>query len=138
MNIQRLHELYCHLKYGDLAHEKFDFTTFSRNATVNQCGSAGCAIGECPDIWPNDWKWNLGGYNIDAVTLKGDTDYDSFEGAEEWFELSYYECRHLFSPDEQRIFVYGGKVLGNKATANQVANNIKAFIDKEVDEEMGL
>ncbi len=125
MNLERLHILYDHLMYGKLGHKKFDFNLFNNAGDV--CGTSGCAIGECPIVWPNDWKFTESGRAIIRNELYG------FNSAEKWFELTSDETLHLFEPEDQNTDKYGGKCLGPTATRQQVAKNIKAFINKMED-----
>ena len=47
MNRERLLRLADHLDHGKLGHEEFDFKQYN-DTTESMCGTAGCAIGECP------------------------------------------------------------------------------------------
>lgn len=51
MNKERLLKLAEHLEVGELGHEVFDFTVYGG------CGFAGCALGECPTVFPDDWAF---------------------------------------------------------------------------------
>ncbi len=123
MNLERLHILYDHLMYGKLGHKKFDFRQFNSD-TENKCGTAGCAIGECPVIWPEDWCFNAGGTPVlnNSLWVR--------RSVFTWFDITESEYYHLFEPDSQDIEKYGGKNLVMTATREQVAANIKAFINK--------
>jgi len=117
---RRLLKLMRHLRTGKLGHDRFDFGQYN-NAVAPKCGTAGCAIGECPVIWKS-WIFTNSG---DPV-IKGDA--CSLNSGQEWFGINAGEYRHLFMPDRQSLNLYGGKSLSRFATRRQVAANIEAFI----------
>lgn len=124
-NIKRLEELAVHLEEGVLGHEVFDFGTL--NNANNRCGTAGCAIGECPILWPKYWEFS------DKSTVKligrlGNSDSISSDSSMEWFDIDTDEENHLFYPNWQHPRKYGGKYLTTYATRQDVAANIRAFI----------
>lgn len=66
MITKHVHRLYCwadHIEFCDLAHERFDMRYFSVGTRADNgiapatCGSAGCASGELPAAFPNEWEW---------------------------------------------------------------------------------
>ena len=130
MRIDRLNILWYHLKYGDLGHEKFDFGQYSNG--INKCGTAGCALGECPTIW-DEWEWGIASVFLKGGELQDGGKYGT-HGAQKWFELDYDEAQHLFMPISQITGRYGGKVLRAGATRYQVSDNIKAFIETMIEE----
>ena len=128
MNKERLLKLADHLETGTLGHKVFDFTKY--NATKNgflplnnRCGYMGCAIGECPVVWPDDWE-----FRPDPL-LKGET-WVGGSGIK-WFDVTCEELLHLFAPYFQRVTVYGGIPLGDDATKEEVAANIRAFVARK-------
>jgi len=124
MHLERLHILYEHLKHGKLGHKKFDFSDYNVGFTSpNTCGTVGCAIGECPVIW-DEWSFRAGGMPL------LDHLFTTTASGESWFGVTYDEYCHLFIPDNQVAYCFGGEDLGESATRYQVADNIKAFIDK--------
>lgn len=125
--LARLKKLSTHLKRGKLGHTKFDFSRF--NATdcgQGKCGSAGCAIGECPIVFPRQWKFAKQWCSTPVLRRVNHT--HPFSAAEKFFKLGKDACLHLFSPHCQITGQYGGKHLDNSATASEVAANIDAFI----------
>jgi len=63
MREDRLLILADHLLYGSLGHKVFDFNTYNTydnpfekplEGVPRGCGTHGCAIGECPVIWPEE------------------------------------------------------------------------------------
>lgn len=125
MNKERLEKLATHLESGKLGHEKFDFNRWNADkdgdSPARECGYAGCAIGECPIVFAEDWEFFY------KPRLKA-----SFSGplscARRFFSISDEAANHLFLPDSQDCPRYGGHILGIAATPAQVAANIRAFI----------
>jgi hypothetical protein len=124
MNKERLLALADHLEFGNLGHEKFDFKIFN-NSNGPECGTLGCAIGECPILWPRDWCFDFEG---DPVLSEGDH-MVPMECAMEWFDIRRSMAHHLFNPTDQSSD-YGGRYLDPNATKEQVAGNIRAFVAK--------
>lgn len=122
MNKERLLTLANHLKYGKLGHEKFDFSIYN-NATA-KCGTMGCALGECPIIWPEDWKFYKN-YDGDPVLI-GEYPPSSLISAIRWFNLSPGEAVYLFIPC--CIYSTRGESLPATATKEEVADRILDFI----------
>jgi len=132
MNKERLLQLAEHLEHGDLGHVVFDFghynvdhTAFMRPA--NKCGYAGCAIGECPILWPDNWHFNCAGRPL--LIAKGAGLCDERNSSERWFDISVGESEHLFIPYEQNTDDYGGTPLRGNATRQEVAANIRTFVE---------
>jgi hypothetical protein len=121
MNTERLQKLAEHLLHGTLGHERFDFGIYN-DAKAPICGTAGCAIGECPIIFPQYWEFDWWG---DPVITGNATPWDS---GEFFFDITEAEFTHLFIADGQDTAKYGGNVLSDTATRYEVANNILEFI----------
>lgn len=119
-NTERLIKLADHLLNGKLGHEVFDFGRYN-DVLEPKCGTAGCAIGECPIVWPIDWHFDY----------MGTPHYLTYEfasiGAQQFFDISHSQYEHLFEPRLQSPEKYGGDLLGASATKEQVANNILEF-----------
>ena len=139
MRSDRLLVLAAHLKSDRRGHKIFDFGCYSvgvRDPKRNLCGSAGCALGELPVVWPDDWYFGPcsveGGSNY-SVRLKprGLDIYNSMyvnEGACKWFELSEDELFALFYADHELKEDSPIEVLTANATAEQVADRFIAFV----------
>lgn len=137
----RLLKLANHLKTGKLGHKKFDFSVINVDPEKDdrgeeyKCGTLGCALGECPIVFPRQWgfkRYKYGG--VDPV-LKNPTDREyfgsqSFRDSEDFFGIDEEQSEHLFQPESQIPSEYGGRHLDENATRIQVANNILAFIKK--------
>ncbi len=129
IRFDRLKKLANHLLNGVLGHTHFKFETYtSGKRKENGCGTAGCAIGECPIVFPGSWEFK--GTFMDFVTLKDRRDGSTRSHGEYFFGLSWLEYSHLFVPESQDPALYGGRELGDKARRGSVAKNIFAFIDK--------
>lgn len=140
IHIRRLLKLAAHLEKParKRLHKKFDFGCVS-SGTLEEgrrfCGTAGCALGECPAVFPNQWMVRrqvgfLIGTNLYEflVGLRNYRYTNTFSDAELFFGLIPSESRHLFMPNRQQPNCYGGKILNESATARQVARNIRAFL----------
>ena len=61
IRFDRLKKLANHLIEGKLDHKKFNFALYNSIITYDEkynkkgCGTCGCAIGECPIVFPKDW-----------------------------------------------------------------------------------
>lgn len=132
MNKERLLQLAEHLEKGQLGHKYFSFSVWNsddwEDGADTKCGTTGCAIGECPFIWPDDWKFDTDGEPV--LTGK----IGVHDSVLDWFNLSVPEARHLFIPDAQSEILYGGRNLTGDATKYEVAANIRAFIEKKENE----
>lgn len=128
MNIERLERIATHLEAGrPNGHPVFDFSTFNTPAGP-ACGSHGCAIGECPIVWPDEWMFSphLGPVLRDKYGRK-----TIMESTMAWFALTEHEAYHLFFPDQQDQHLYGGEWLRCDALAIEVAANIRIFISNK-------
>lgn len=123
IGLQRLVQLAEHLEHGRLGHEKFDFSTYN-DTNENACGTAGCALGECPILFPSEWHF----YNYGTpLLIDGQLCYCT-ESAIRFFDISRREAQHLFYPIGQDCDSLGGNQLDYDATKEEVAQNIRAFV----------
>lgn len=136
VGLRRLAKLARHLKSENLGHYKFDISCYSAGSLY--CGSSGCALGECPFVFPKSWRFILFQDPIcsRAPVLKSEkknisSDLLTFCSANTFFVLSDAEVRHLFFAFEQDTETYGGCNLTYKATPADVAYNIEQFIKKQ-------
>ena len=135
MNKERLLKLAEHIESGELGHKKFDFRQYNLQKNgfspdPYSCGYAGCAIGECPIIFPEDWVFN----KIAKPVLKNFTS-DNFDDPSEctakFFDLRELEVKFLFYPGK-RIITKKGLITyspSEKATRQQIAKHIKKFVE---------
>lgn len=117
---ERLRKIAHHLSYGKLSKVEFDFSRVNRGRTRGnicsdeECGYAGCALGEFHVIFPERYAGKF------YVGL-GAHDVEAFLG------LTEAEARHLFVPNLQRPEIPGSALDGD-ATRFEVASNIRKFI----------
>lgn len=120
MNAGRLIKLAKHLESGKLGHKRFDFSQFNGEMDPVEpkpytCGTAGCALGECPIIFPKQWRFDSNSF---PALRRGDA--SGYEAGAEFFGLNGVEVRSLFDPSDSG--------LGGKATRKQVAKRIRQFV----------
>lgn len=159
MNKERLLKLADHLDNGVLKHDKFNFkllTTLGR--TDNVCGTQGCALGECPVAFPDEWEYRfMIDQGIAGAILPITKDFNStssktpsFEAAETFFDITESESNVLFVPsndlddnpylnietsNEDELLVWmiiNGEeffALSSVATKEEVAANIRRFVE---------
>lgn len=124
---ERLTKLGKRLVASKIGHEQFDFGSFNRledgGGCPNKCGYAGCALGECPIVFPEDWKYNQCG---EPVLRR--SKLNSWESANKYFGVNDREASHLFMPDDQLTEEYGGKDLPCDATPQDVGKNMLNFV----------
>ena len=129
----RLMKLANHLLHGKLGHKKWDFSVLNNGGETYDkkgCGTAGCALGECPFVFPRHWKFHKQHTNWFVPVTRETPEMDAFSCAQSFFGIDDREARHLFDPTCQNPEEYGGKYLSSSATRKQVARNILAFLKK--------
>lgn len=109
MNKERLLKLADHLEFGVLGHQIFNLTRLNDGEIINSvtlCKSSGCAIGECPIVFPEDWEFRRFdiGYEIVPV-LKSYGIFNpgisaSFTSAQDFFDITDKESEILFLPSD--------------------------------------
>jgi len=120
--LDRLTKLADHLMNSkELGVDRFDFAVIYDEVS---CGTVGCALGTLPYLCPDEWER----VEFSAHLRIGSND-DAFEDATKWFDISYSEAEHLFSPFSQNTTTYGGENLNYYATQQQVAQNMYCFIE---------
>ena len=144
---RRLLRLARHLLYGELAHSRFDFNTWNGEwygsakslRTKNVCGFSGCAIGECPRVFPGTFKWN----GNDIVSRDGKFNaYESIvqrnylptaaEKGLSFFGLTQDEAQFLFIPHARASnFSIIDGTLPAEASRYDVGNHILKFVVKK-------
>jgi hypothetical protein len=113
---RRLLKLAKHLESGKLGHEIFDFTQYNSSNSL-ECGTRGCAIGECPIVFPREWYFARNGcptLRETNVTCDGKT----------FFAITVYEYSCLFIPSCSG----DGMHCARDATKREVAANIRNFV----------
>ena len=140
MRSDRLLVLAAHLKSDRRGHKIFDFATVTfgpRDEGRHGCGSAGCAFGELPVVWPEFWEFAQGlvlgsRTGLYHVRLKSHDTPDGGAGiskrAMEFFELDRDEVVALFYADRRLEEPSPIQALPFTATAEQVADRFIAFV----------
>ena len=131
MHAARLLTLAAHLETGKLGVDEFDFGTYydvDVDSSGTDCGTAGCAIGECPTAFPNDWYYHRYSTKEKFPRLNSQPHLETRHAGMVYFDLTYEEYNELFIPGQQR------PKLGSDATKEQVAANIRAFVADKLGE----
>ena len=103
-----------------MEHKEFDFNYYHRS--INSCGYARCALGECGYLFP-EWHFNEAN---DPVLIKRSYPSHTIDSAMVFFNLNHDNALHLFYPNSQK---YNCEKLGSKATSEAVAYNIIDFVE---------
>lgn len=126
MRKKRLLKIVDHLLHGQIGHEVFDFSRLNYHKKkevhcINCCGTNGCAMGELPFIFPDEWEFRNA-----KVLLKKGSSLTGMEDIEKFFKISKEEIIGLFYPDRYRI--WSETILPKTATKEEVAQGILDFI----------
>lgn len=140
---KRLTMLADHLENGRLGQDDWDFAMFHTKRffeTVSGmvCKSVGCAIGECPYLFQEHWHFDsFSGEPVlkDFVTAPDANVNIPMQAAMEWFGLTEDESLHLFTPYYQSPSKFGGIHLHKTSTRQNVAYNIRAFLEIKAKEQ---
>jgi len=128
----RLLKLAQHLETGKLGHKKFDFSIISEGPRRrNGCGTAGCAMGEMPIVFPRAWKFEDPNAYRPIICRMSGINKGLNTGFREWFGITTIESDHLFLPGHQKPRLFGGRSLDVHAKKSSVAKNMRAFIEKK-------
>ncbi len=129
-NIENLEKHWNHINSGILLHRKFDFNTFNTfdgSPETNNCGTAGCSFGEVP-AWCKEVHFSP--YSQALVYDHDDECRGSAFIAQGIFGLNENEYYHLFMPEEQNTNLYGGELLFEHSSKEEVNENLRIFIEK--------
>lgn len=118
MNSERLLKLATHLESGNLGHDIFDFGVYHQE--TKDCGTLGCAIGECPYAFPDEWEMQNG---CPIYAMSSDSLEDEKESGMVFFDINGVDYVHLFVPESAPR---GG--LSVTASRHEVADNIRKFV----------
>jgi hypothetical protein len=113
----RLLKLAKHLEQGKLGHKIFNMRVWNAGTfDKNGCGTAGCAIGECPIVFPRLWIFRRNKILQPQPIFR---DYTTvFSSIRAFFGLTCREAYFLFVPDT----LY---------TARNQAKRIRKFVKKK-------
>lgn len=132
---RRLNQLGRHLLKGKLGHKKFDFRFYNVDfvgnghavASPKVCGTAGCAIGECPILFPDMWEFSDAGHPV----LRGQSS-SPFGSAMTFFGLEYGEFKSLFVPKASyETRQTNPNQISGKASRKVVGGRILNFVRKQ-------
>ena len=133
MRADRLQQLAAHLRAGRHGgHQRFDlmivrqpFTYVEKQQPMarQHCGTAGCAMGELPVVFPQDWEFPAG---LDTVCLRTASCADLYDEVAVFFGIYRTDAFNLFNACMPRWWAAGQ--LEEDATAEQVADSIDAFV----------
>jgi hypothetical protein len=139
-NLKRLRKLAKHIVSPKRGHAEFDFARF--NNMPHACGTAGCAIGELPVLWPGTFAftgtcitrkgWGMPPHGTPPGTPPGPphgtphvAEINPLVG--DWFDIPELDVLRLFHPGYIRHWMPGSEPLGPDATAEQVSESILAY-----------
>ncbi|MGB3948540.1 MAG: hypothetical protein WBM13_11190 [Bacteroidia bacterium] len=71
----------------------------------------------------------------DLIFYEPDTALEANQSMQHFFGLNDQEFCHLFTPSFQSVNKYGGELLTVKSGTQEVANNIKVFLEKELEKQ---
>ncbi len=138
----RLDRLAGHLEAGFrdprvLGHDFFDFSRITVGSRKpNGCGTAGCALGELPVVFPEAWTFEyIPGAIWLVVSFAGRHEewvHDVFADAAHFFGITVGQSKQLFLPhrvgDPLPAWNIKTGILRFDATAGQVAQGIRNFL----------
>lgn len=149
IRIDLLRQLAEHLLNGKTGHKHFDFSLFNNNIE-NICGTSGCAAGELPILFPDKWEF-IHGMKIKLISYEKETTQIEkqdviWKQLSDFFNITEEMSLHLFCPSEpcddfldeddgwytkhQNTDLWGGQLLVDDATKEEVVKNIIEFCDK--------
>jgi len=129
MNKDRLLKLAAHIISDKVGHKEFNFNHYNTgfvDAIFNTCGTSGCAIGECPIAFPDEWLFSIGG-----MPILSSGHYGTEFSARKFFDLSEGDYEFLFLPNTYGVTYKFNKFgLPPTATAKMVSDRIIEYCDK--------
>lgn len=96
---ERLLKLAKHLESGNLGHKIFTMSVFNvgdRDPGTG-CGTAGCAIGECPIAFPGEWEFSE--FRKEPRLIG---EYTCMGSAMRFFGINVKQYELLFGPIQER------------------------------------
>lgn len=135
IHLERLEQLAKHIVSNKRGHAIFDFSCFNEKQIEhgtdivdgNICQTNGCAIGEMPILWPNEFMF-LDGY---IVPIEFNTDMSpDYEDTKiltsDFLGVTEEEWEYLFVPAD---FKMKAKGLESNATPEEVSEHILKFVE---------
>ena len=90
----------------------------------NGCGTVCCAIGWCPVVFPDHFRW---GSEEEVLVKTPGGNWTGVGSADRFFEITKSEFRHLFVPMCQT----SGRGLSGKARPKTIAAHIQKFVNRK-------
>jgi len=118
IRVGRLRKLAKHLRSEHRVHKKFVFDVEAEgkmDKDGNYCGSAGCAMGEFPALWPKKWSWKLFSPHEYYVVHKNPNIEEKSKSITKFFSITERQVNHLFFPYQQDVANFGGQTLYDDA-----------------------
>ena len=138
-NTVLLRQLAAHLLTDNLGHKHFSIANYNTTFPIGQtsgCGTVGCAIGECPIVWPEFWYFEQEAslpvlIDFDNTTIKIKTIWEKpLQSAIKFFGISKTQAKALFVAGFQGEIDYIKlNKLNSYCTKENVAYNINLFCD---------
>ena len=131
---KRFEKLMNHLASGKLGLDKFDYGTWYAK---RDCGTCGCALGECTVVFPKQWKARALSVTLsDEYIVTGPSDRgDPSEDAAEFFGISHEDAECIFcgepliTGDWETAHVWIPELsMTDSTTAAQVAARMKKYL----------
>lgn len=130
------------LKPQECIHERFTFSKYNTGNInpehkIPRCGTAGCLLGELPDI-TQDWCFNEDG-ELFCASINTSKYMTVTEQASEYFDIDRRYIKALFIPSGQleefneeiaSALIKGVKNLSGEATLREVQKNLKLFLNQ--------
>lgn len=126
-NIKRLKELHSHM-LNSRKFDKFDFSKY-----INYCGTAGCMLGDWAKANPRRWKFTDDGpilKKLECLISLVFPSYAIIKSIQSEFSISYELARHLFIPESQSTYLFGGRILTYGSRLPTVLKNLEIVIKK--------
>ena len=128
IQFDKLNQLAKHLIAGELGYEEFDFnhyneSTLSKGFDKQGCGTSGCAIGEMPFVFSEDWHFA----GTSPALKKGSANIIAID-AKRYLGLNSDQYESLFIPNGEPLKGDTRRMIGPAATAKRVGNHILKFI----------
>jgi len=132
--IDRLRTMIEHLRFGQWEAE-FRADCWGgpeKNKDGKLVKMPGCALGECPKLWPNDWEWKGGRlrewekYTVPRlIPMTNRTSGRTLFSAMEWFCMTEDEVRDIF---------YSNTLINKIITRESIANKLESILMRKENE----
>lgn len=128
IRVDRLRILANHLLRGKLGHKKFNLKVLNveNGRTIyGHCGTEGCAAGELPIAFPNEWQFGDTDYKV--VSLKTGKSCGDWMDIKEFFKIKQTHLTTLFFSEDYSGGIPQMERLKKNASKTAVAKNMIKF-----------